>query len=175
MDGVHVTWSVSGFQRLVGIIAGVGSVRVRQSYRASAHDAQTCWCDTDRWPAWVDGLARVVAVDGQWPRVGASVTWDSGPAGRGRVREEVQDYEPLRRLLLFVEDDSMTGVQEVTFEPAGEGVLVDLSLDYSIKRRSPVTPVVDRLFVRRPMVMSLSKTLERFGGVLAESGRASVG
>ena len=139
------------------------------------HEAQTCWCDTGRWPEWVDGLARVVALEGEWPHPGATVTWESGPAGRGRVRERVAEFEPLAGLTTEVEDDSMTAVQRVSFEPVPDGVLVALSLEYSIKRRSPLTPVVDRLFVRRPMVMSLSKTLGRSGGVLAESRSADVG
>jgi Polyketide cyclase / dehydrase and lipid transport len=153
----------------------MGNVTVTQAYRASVDEAESCWCDTSRWPEWVDGLARVVAVEGEWPRAGASVTWQSSPAGRGRVRERVDEYEPLRRLILFVDDDSMTAVQTVSFEPVSEGVVVELTLDYTIKRRSPLTPLLDRLFVRRPMTMSLSKTLERFGSVLAESPQAGVG
>ena len=68
---------------------------MRQAYPGSVHEAETCWYDTDRWPEWMDGLARVVAVEGDWPGVGSSVTWESGPAGRGRVRERVIAYEPL--------------------------------------------------------------------------------
>jgi hypothetical protein len=148
---------------------------VRQAYPGSVHEAQRCWCDTARWPVWVDGLARVVAVEGDWPQAGASVTWESGPAGRGRVRERVRDYEALDGLTVSVEDDSITGSQRVDFEPVPEGVAVELCLEYSIKRRSPLTPVVDQLFVRRPMTISLTRTLERFGAVLAESRRPGVG
>jgi hypothetical protein len=90
------------------------------------------------------------------------------------VREEAQEYEPLRRFVVYVEDDAMTALQRVSFEPLPDGVAVDVSLDYSIKRRSPLTPVVDRLFVRRPMIVALSKTLERFGGVLSESRGTSL-
>ncbi len=103
------------------------------------------------------------------------MTWQSNPAGRGLVRERVEEYEPRRRLVLAGEDDTMTALQEVSFEPLPDGVAVELSLGYKIKRRSPLTPVLDRLFVRRPMIISLSKTLERFGEVLAESRRTDVG
>ncbi len=153
----------------------MGKVTVKQSYRGSVHEAERCWCDTARWPGWIDGLARVVAVEGDWPRAGSSVTWESGPAGRGRVRELVTDHQPLVGITTAVQDDSIDGRQRVAFVPAGDSVEVELSLEYSIMRRSPFTPLVDRLFVRRPMSISLSKTLERFGAALAESRRSGVG
>jgi hypothetical protein len=52
---------------------------------------------------------------------------------------------------------------------------VRLTLRYRIKRRSPLTPLIDVLFVRRLMIGSLEKTLGGFGGVLAESRRSGVG
>jgi uncharacterized membrane protein len=157
------------------IIALVGKVRVSRTYPGSVYAAQTCWCDTARWPDWVDGLARVVAVQGDWPRPGSSVTWESGPSGRGRVHERVIEYETLSGLAVAVQDDSIEARQRVGFEPAPGGVAVQLSLEYSLKRRSPLTPLVDRLFVGRPMRDSLTKTLERFGTVLEESRPSSVG
>ena len=153
----------------------VATVSVRQLLEGTVHEAETCWYDTARWPDWVDGLARIVAVEGDWPRRGATVIWESGPAGRGRVTERVIEYEPLAGQTVEVEDDSITGTQSVAFDPAGDGVEVELSLTYSIKRRSPLTPLVDRLFVRRPMTLSLAKTLSRFGAALAESRQPSVG
>jgi hypothetical protein len=60
----------------------------------------------------------------------------------------------------------------VAFDPVDGGVQVELTLDYRLKRRTPWTALVEWLFVRRPMVISLTKTLERFGGVL-ETSRAS--
>ena len=41
--------------------------------------------------------------------------------------------------------------------------------------RSLLTPLVDLLFVRRQMSLSLGRTLARFGPVLAESRQRSVG
>jgi hypothetical protein len=157
------------------IIARVATVRVTQFVDGSVHEAETCWYDTARWPDWVDELSRVIAVEGDWPRAGANVTWQSGPAGRGRVRERVVAYEPLAGQTLEVEDDAVTGTQQVSFEATEGGVEVTLSLAYSIKRRSPLTPLIDVLFVRRPMTISLAKTLSRFGVVLAESREPSVG
>lgn len=142
---------------------------------ASVHEALTCWCDVNRWPDWVDGLARVVSVGGSWPEVGSEVIWQSFPAGRGRVSEQVEAYEPLGGLTVSVHDDAIEGRQRVRFEPAGDGVTVELSLEYRIRRRSPLTPLVDWLFVRRPMTLSLTKTLQRFGGVLATSRASGLG
>jgi hypothetical protein len=153
----------------------VATVRVTDSLDGSVHEAETCWYDVARWPGWVDGLTRVVAVEGDWPRPGARVTWESGPAGRGRVTERVTEYEPLAGQTVEVEDDSISGTQRVDFEPAQDGVRIELTLRYSIKRRSPLTPVVDLLFVRRPMTISMTKTLQRFRLALADSREPSVG
>jgi hypothetical protein len=153
----------------------LAKIRVTQVFPGSVHEAEICWYDTERWPRWVDELARVLAVDGAWPRPGASVIWESGPAGRGRVHERVSAYEPLAGQTVEVEDDSIKGTQRVAFTPVDDGVEVGLSLEYAIKRRSLLTPLVDALFVRRPMAISLGKTLARFGAELAESRHSSVG
>jgi hypothetical protein len=63
----------------------------------------------------------------------------------------------------------------VAFEPDEGGVAVELSLQYTITRRSPLAPLIDRFFVRRPITMSLSKTLGHFGAALRESHRPDVG
>lgn len=152
----------------------MGRVRVAREFTGTVHEAERCWCDTARWAQWVAGLGRVVEVSRHWPREGSNVVWESVPAGRGRVHERVTEHEALRGLTVAVEDDSITGVQRVSFDPVPKGVRIELSLEYSIKRRSPLTPLVDWLFVRRPMTISLSNTLERFGVALAESRRSSL-
>lgn len=143
----------------------MGQVRVTQTFAASVHEAESCWYEVDRWPEWVDGLARVLEVSRSWPREGASVLWESGPAGRGRVRETVIEYAPLRGQTVAVEDDSISGTQRISFDPVDDGVELELSLRYAIKRRTPLTPLIDRLFVRRPMALSLARTAERFSAV----------
>jgi hypothetical protein len=65
----------------------VRKVQARQTVPGTLYEVEERWYDTTRWPAWVDGLERVVEVAGDWPSTGAAVTWDSGPAGRGRVIE----------------------------------------------------------------------------------------
>lgn len=141
-------------------------VRARQTYPVTVHQAQTAWCDVSRWPDWVDGLARVVSVDPGWPEVGSAVVWRSGPAGRGQVTERVEAYEALAGITVGVQDDTMLGTQRVGFEPVPEGVRVEVALEYRIRRRNPVTWLVEWLFVRRPMITSLTRSLERFGAVL---------
>jgi hypothetical protein len=144
------------------------TVRAERALDASVHDAKTCWYDTSRWPAWVNGLARVLEVSDDWPAPGASVTWQSGPAGRGRVTERVRSVEPLGGQTLEVRDDSISGVQTVSFTPLDSGCAVALSLAYEITERSAFTPVVDALFIRRAMERSLASTLEHFAVELGD-------
>ena len=96
------------------------------TFPGSVHEAETVWYDTASWPNWVDGLDRVLEVDTAWPQLGASVVWESGPAGRGRVVERVVAHEPLRGQTVEVQDDSIRGRQSVAFAPAGDAVEVAL-------------------------------------------------
>jgi Polyketide cyclase / dehydrase and lipid transport len=133
------------------------------------YDAETCWYDVERWPDWVDGLARVIEVRGDWPRPGAEVIWESHPAGRGTVRERVTYYQPRSGQTSEVEDDSISARQSVTFQPRDDGVELQLALEYTLKRRSPVSWLVDLLFIRRLMGASLGRTLGRFQDVVSDS------
>lgn len=145
----------------------MGAVETAVVLDGSVHAAETLWYDTSRWVAWVDGLDAIVSVDGDWPRVGGVVVWESGPAGRGRVTERVVGYEQLLGQTLEIEDDSIKGRQSVTFTPGDDGVEVTLRLEYRIKKRSIVTPVLDLLFVRNAVRSSLRATLTRFGHELS--------
>ena len=130
------------------------------------YEAETAWYDTARWPRWVDGLARVVEVRGDWPKPGSEVIWQSHPAGRGTVRERVSQYEPRSGQTSDVEDDSISARQSVTFRPQDEGVELQLTLEYALKRRSAVSGLVDLLFIRRLMGASLGRTLGQFRAIL---------
>jgi hypothetical protein len=152
----------------------VSSVSATIELASSVHEAETAWYDTGAWPKWVDQLARVVEVQGDWPRQGSMVVWESGPAGRGRVRERVVEYEPLFGQESEVEDDSVVGRQRVAFVPLRDGVEVQLTLDYKLKRRSPVSRLVDALFIRRLMGASLAKTLTQFRAAVVASRSAPV-
>ena len=153
----------------------MGSVRVRAAFPGSVHEAELCWYDTGRWPAWIDGLAEVVRVEGDWPRVGATVSWNSHPAGRGQVVERVVAFEPLGGQALEVEDPELRGRQSISFTPYDGNVQVELTLDYRLKQRSLVTPVLDLLFIRRAIGSSMRTTLTRFGAELAATRRSGVG
>jgi hypothetical protein len=142
----------------------VSVARASCAYHGTVHEAETLWYDTSRWPAWIDGLERVVSVASEWPEAGATVVWESGPAGRGRVTEQVTGFKRLEGQSLRVQDDSITGTQTVTFTPVDDdGVDIELTLDYRITKRSIFMPIVDLLFVRGAMKTSLRTTLMRFG------------
>jgi Polyketide cyclase / dehydrase and lipid transport len=145
----------------------VRTARASETFDATVAEAESCWYDTTRWHLWVDGLDRVVEVDGAWPEAGATVTWQSGPAGRGTVVERVIAHEPLQGQALEVKDGSIRGRQSVAFAPSPPGVEVTLALEYELLRRSIVTPVVDLLFIKRAMAASLAQTVSRFGAELA--------
>jgi hypothetical protein len=142
-----------------------------ETFPASVYEAETLWYDTDRWASWVDGLDRVERVAGEWPGVGGIVSWESGPAGRGRVTERVASYEPRSGQTVEVEDDSIRGRQSVAFMPEDDAVSVELTLEYEIKRRSPLTPLIDLLFIRPAFRGSIQATLHHFGVELATPGQ----
>jgi Polyketide cyclase / dehydrase and lipid transport len=138
------------------------TVRATQTVAGAVGEIERRWYDTGRWWSWVDGLERVLEISGPWPEPGAVVTWESGPAGRGRVVERVVERQPLKGQTSDVSDPSISGRQSVAFAPVAHGVEVTLTLSYELKRRSPVTPVVDLLFIRRAIASSLQTTLSRF-------------
>jgi hypothetical protein len=137
------------------------AVHVERTFDGTVSDAERCWYDTARWPHWVEGVERVVDVGDGWPGVGASVIWESGPAGRGRVTERVIAHEPLGGQAVEVRDGSIRGRQTVTFSAVGSAVRVALGLEYELLNRWLL--VVDLLFIRRAMAESLDATLSRFG------------
>ncbi|MFZ0089924.1 MAG: SRPBCC family protein [Solirubrobacteraceae bacterium] len=140
----------------------MAAVEATRTFPGSVADAEARWYDTSRWSQWVDGLERVEAVDPAYPAAGAAVTWVSGPAGRGRVSERVIEHAPGAGQTVDVQDGAITGRQIVAFATAGDAVSVTLALEYRLRRRSPVTLLLDVLFVRRAMAQSLERTLSRF-------------
>jgi Polyketide cyclase / dehydrase and lipid transport len=140
----------------------MGRAKASITVPGRAADAEALWYDPHRWPSWVDGFGHVVSLDPSWPEAGAELVWESPPAGRGRVTERVVHYEMRSGQTLEVEDATMSGRQKVAFEPGPESVEVTLSLEYRIKDRTPLTSVVDVLFVRRAMNDALRRTVTRF-------------
>jgi hypothetical protein len=142
----------------------MGRVAASRAFPGPISEAEELWYDTTRWPAWMDGVANVAKIEGDWPHDGASVLWDSPPAGRGRVRETVIRYEVRVGQTLSVEDERMRGTQSVAFAAADGGVKVTLSLDYELKEnRGPLGALTDLLFIRRQLSDSLKRSLIRFG------------
>jgi Polyketide cyclase / dehydrase and lipid transport len=140
----------------------VGKASASISVPGRAVEVERLWYDTHRWPAWIDGFGHLVELEGGWPGRGARVVWESAPGGRGRVQELVTAYELRMGQTLEVEDGKMTARQRVAFEPGLEKTGIKLTLEYEIKDRTPLTPIVDLLFVRRAMAESLRRTLARF-------------
>jgi hypothetical protein len=126
-------------------------------------DAEELWYDPHRWAAWIDGFGHVAKLEGDWPQAGARLLWDSRPQGRGRVSERVTAYEARSGQTLAVEDARLQGAQRVAFKPQGGEVLVSLTLEYTLKERSVITPLLDLVFIRRALRDSLQRTLARFG------------
>ena len=71
----------------------MGRAKASISVPGRAAEAEALWYDPHRWQAWVDGFGHVVSLDGDWPRRGAELVWQSPPGGRGRVTERVVAYE----------------------------------------------------------------------------------
>ena len=140
----------------------MGRASASISVPGRAADAEALWYDPHRWQSWIDGFGHVVTLSDGWPNRGAELVWESPPGGRGRVRERVVAYEMRTGQTLEVEDATMTGRQTVAFEPGHDEVKVTLNLEYWIKDRTPLTPIVDLLFVRRAMNDALRRTVTRF-------------
>jgi hypothetical protein len=136
--------------------------------------AEALWYDHTRWPTFVDGLAHVDKVQGDWPRAGARLLWVSQPGGRGRVVEEVTEYEARVGQTVRLEDEHTHATQRVAFEPREDGSVVRLELEYRLKRPRPLMGLVDLLFIRRQQRDALQRTLRRFRTELAAESDASL-
>jgi Polyketide cyclase / dehydrase and lipid transport len=141
----------------------VSSVSASTSVPGRLAEAEAVWYDPHRWPSWVDGFGHVVKLEGDWPQVGARLLWQSPPKGRGLVQERVTAFEARTGQTLEIEDERLRGLQTVAFEAVGDDVRVTLALEYELKEGGPLSPLVDRFFVRRSLGDSLRRTVTRFG------------
>ncbi len=152
----------------------MAKVRASVAIAALASEAEELWYDTRRWPTFVDGLHHVARLEGDWPRQGARVLWDSKPGGRGRVQERVIAYAAREGQTVAVEDEKIHGTQRVTFTPTETGVTVGLELEYTLKEARPGMALVDLFFIRRPQRESLQRTLRRFATEVASERESSL-
>ena len=119
--------------------------------------------DPERWRDWVDGFARVTASDG-FPGRGGTLSWESTPAGRGRVSERVLEHDIRRLHRAAYTDPGSHGELETRFEmvPA-EGTerrtKVSQKLSYELQESGPLSAITDWLFIRSQMRRSLERSL----------------
>jgi Polyketide cyclase / dehydrase and lipid transport len=138
-------------------------VQCTRDFQSTVADAQRLWQDIDRWELFVEGFSAIVRVDENWPASGAVVVWDSIPQGRGRVTEQVLEYQPDVGQLIEIEDDRLTATRRVGFQDIQGGVRVSVTLDYQLKGSTGRRLVLDRLFIKRALHDSLERELESFG------------
>lgn len=146
-------------------------VEVARLLRGHLSEVEALWYDPRRWASFVDGFGHVVRLSEDWPAAGATLSWDSLPGGRGRVVERVEAYAPGEGQTSLVEDETLSGRQQVSFaveEP--ESVVVRLALEYELKQSGPIRGVVDLLFIRRALADSLGRTLARLSIELDADG-----
>jgi len=151
----------------------MGRARAAIEVAGGVEDAEALWYDLQRWPTFIDGFGHVVRRDDGWPATGATLVWDSTPAGRGRVVERVTAQVAGQGQTAEVEDPRLAGTQVVAFTALEDGVGVTLSLDYRLKQGIPVLrTLIDALFIGRAMRDALRRTLVRFARELEdEHGR----
>jgi uncharacterized membrane protein len=149
----------------------VKSIRTSRDFAVPVAEAEALWYDLDRWPAFIDGFHHIEKRDGDWPRQGSSIAWQSFPGGRGRVLEQVTGYAPRDGQTAEIDDDEILGTRRVRFQAREDGVRIELALEYELKDRSLIKVIAEPFFIRRAMRDSLRRELTRFGREL-EADRA---
>jgi hypothetical protein len=139
----------------------VRTARAAAEVTLAPGEALALWTDVSRWATFVEGFARALEHDSDWPAEGTRVVWESVPAGRGRVTEKVVESAP-DRLATMVFEDRLAGRQAFRVEPADSGARVELSIEYTLTKYGPFGAVADALFIRRAIRDSLRRTLFRF-------------
>jgi uncharacterized membrane protein len=151
----------------------MGTVREAVAVDLDPESAFRLWADVRRWPTFIDGFARAKRLDDGWPAEGAKLVWESTPDGRGIVTERVIESMPGAQLATQVFEERYTGMQVVTFEPDGEGSVVEIELAYELSKGGPLRGVTDVLFIRRAQSDALVRTLRRFATEAAEEAALS--
>jgi hypothetical protein len=119
------------------------------------------WTDASRWPSFVEGFARLIELDPEWPAEGSRAIWESIPAGRGRVTERVAEAAP-GHFATLVFEDRLSGRQTFRASESEAGARVELTLEYTLASYGPLGPLADVIFIRRALRDSLRRTITRF-------------
>ena len=133
------------------------TVAAETSVNLEPDEALALWVDTDRWATFVEGFARLVERDPEWPAEGARVIWESGPAGRGRVTEKITGRGP-GEIRSQVFEQRFVGEQTVR---CADGRFA-IRIDYELADGGPLAAVTDALFIRRALRDMLRRTVHRF-------------
>jgi Polyketide cyclase / dehydrase and lipid transport len=120
------------------------------------------WTDLSRWASFIEGFARVVESDREWPARESRVIWESIPAGRGRVTEKVVEPPAAGSFATMVFEDRLAGRQTFHAVESAAGARVELALEYTLTRYGPLGAVADAIFIRRALRDSLRRTMARF-------------
>jgi hypothetical protein len=139
----------------------VRTARAEADVTLTPEEALRLWTDLSRWPAFIEGFARVVEVDAGWPAEGR-VIWESIPAGRGRVTEKVAEAPGAGAFATLIFEDRLAGRQTFRTIESSDGARVELSLEYTLTRYGPLGAVADAIFIRRALRDSLRRTMARF-------------
>lgn len=139
----------------------MSTVEVAAAVPLGPEAAVALWRDPSRWPAFVEGLRRIGEQSPEWPDEGASVVWESGAPGRGRVTETVAGSAPTRFATRVVED-RLAGLQSFEAREHESGSRIELILEYELTASGPLRGITDALFVRRALRDALARTLRQF-------------
>jgi Polyketide cyclase / dehydrase and lipid transport len=120
------------------------------------------WTDVDRWSTFVEGFARTLERSGDWPAAGSRVVWESTPAGRGRVTENVVEGGGPDRFVTTVFEERLNGTQTFRVVESEAGSRAELALEYELTKYGPLAFVADAIFIRRAIRDMLRRTLRRF-------------
>jgi hypothetical protein len=140
----------------------VRTARAQTDLVLTPEAALRLWSDPDRWATFVEGFARVLERDPEWPGGGAKLVWESTPAGRGRVTEKVVDAEGPDRFVTQVFEDRLHGRQTFRVVESEGGSRAELALEYELTKYGPLGAIADAIFIRRAIRDSLRRTLRRF-------------
>ena len=137
---------------------------------ASLAEVSDFYFEPGTWGSWVDGFGAVDDISDDYPAEGSNLRWHSTSAGRGEVSERVVEHEPRRLHTVEFSDPESTGTMTTRFEILTEGdeedegaggTRVTQEMDYTPRRRGPLGPLTDILFVRSQVQRSLARSLER--------------